>query len=226
MMQLSYKEVWDTLSSVNVNDFKKKKGSLDYLSWSAAYMILMKYYPYAEYEFEPEEHLDNGSVMCHCTIRIGNLQRKMFLAVMDYQNKSIVNPTQQQIQNTRMRCLVKCIAMYGLGFYIYDGSSLPYQEEELPDEAKDLSEGQIASEPVAKFLWTKVGGQDVGADTAEDYLKLITPDLKNPANVMHKKAYDRNRDNIRSVYDSLDPKDPSAGRFEKLFELYEVTENE
>ena len=58
----------------------------------------------------------------------------MFLAVTDYNNKAIKNPSCVDIANTKMRCLTKCIATgFGLGFYIYKGEGLP-QEEFYNDE--------------------------------------------------------------------------------------------
>ena len=49
----------------------------------------------------------------------------MFLAVMDFKNKAVPNPNAMDINNSRMRCLVKNIAMFGLGLYIYAGEDLP-----------------------------------------------------------------------------------------------------
>tara|TARA_R110000824_G_scaffold158571_1_gene332562 strand:- start:90 stop:419 length:330 start_codon:yes stop_codon:yes gene_type:complete len=49
----------------------------------------------------------------------------MWLPVMDNRNKSIANPSSRDISDARMRCLVKAIAMHGLGAYIYAGEDLP-----------------------------------------------------------------------------------------------------
>jgi len=45
--------------------------------------------------------------------------------VMDHRNKAIVNPTSRDVSDARMRCLVKCIALFGLGFSLYAGEDLP-----------------------------------------------------------------------------------------------------
>jgi hypothetical protein len=49
----------------------------------------------------------------------------MWLPVMDFNNKAIVNPDARQISDAKMRCLVKTCAMFGLGINIYDGSYSP-----------------------------------------------------------------------------------------------------
>ena len=66
----------------------------------------------------------------------------MWLPVMDNRNNSIANPSSRQVSDTKMRCLVKCFALYGLGHYIYAG-------EDIPSESKGLSikhQEQIAKE--------------------------------------------------------------------------------
>ena len=40
------------------------------------------------------------------------------------------NPTSRQISDAKMRCLVKCIAMFGLGHYIFAGEDLPSEQKE------------------------------------------------------------------------------------------------
>jgi hypothetical protein len=56
----------------------------------------------------------------------------MWLPVMDNRNKSIVNGTTRDISDARMRCLVKCVAMFGLGIYLYAGEDLPSSVKDAP----------------------------------------------------------------------------------------------
>ena len=76
----------------------------------------------------------DGSASVHVTVSIGDLARSMWLPVMDYKNNAIANPSARQISDAKMRCLVKCIAMFGLGHYIYAGEDLP-----VSDDKKDSS---------------------------------------------------------------------------------------
>jgi len=58
----------------------------------------------------------------------------MWLPVMDYKNKAIAHPDSRAISDTRMRCLTKCLAMYGLGHYIYAGEDLPLSSDTVEEK--------------------------------------------------------------------------------------------
>ena len=137
---VTFKEIWETLSNVNVNEDKEQKRGLTYLSWAWACHTLMKYYPQAKYEFtmfncgEHSNEKDvcyysDGTCMVECTMDIDGNQRVMWLPVMDYRNNAIPKPPARAISDTKMRCLVKCISMFGLGAYIYAGEDLPKGEQ-------------------------------------------------------------------------------------------------
>ena len=51
---------------------------------------------------------------------------------MDYKNQPIITPDSRQVSDNRMRCLVKNMAMFGLGISLYMKFS-----DDLPDEDKD-----------------------------------------------------------------------------------------
>lgn len=134
------REIWDTLSKIDVSEHIEHKGGLSYLSWAWAWGTLMEYYPEAEYHFsqfaQPTEAgaiapaLDvliypDKSCAVHCLVTIGDVTRKMWLPVMDFRNKAISSPTSRDISDAKMRALVKCLAMLGLGHYIYAGEDLP-----------------------------------------------------------------------------------------------------
>ena len=72
----------------------------------------------------------DGSASVHVTVSIGDLARSMWLPVMDNRNNAISNPTSRQISDAKMRCLVKCIAILGLGHYIFAGEDLPSEKKE------------------------------------------------------------------------------------------------
>jgi len=141
-------DIWKTLSSIDVSKKIEKKGNLSYLSWAWAWGVLMDEYPEAQYTFEPPVFYENGSCEVWVSVTIGEHTRQMWLPVMDYKNKSIQFPSSRDISDTRMRCLVKCLAMFGLGHYIYAGEDIP--SVSLPD-AKDTISGQkIDEEKVTK----------------------------------------------------------------------------
>ncbi len=120
-----FSDIWKTLSAVDCSKNIDKKMNLSYLSWAWAWATLMDYYPDAQYSFKKEVVFDDGSMEVECSITIHGHTRFMWLPVMDHRNNAIKNPDARKISDTKMRCLVKCIAMFGLGLYIYAGEDIP-----------------------------------------------------------------------------------------------------
>lgn len=136
--KLTYGEVWETLSKVDVSKHTEEKMKLTYLSWSRMWMLLCENYPQAQYEFVdfdgvPYKTLPDGTAEVVTRIMIDDLVREMRLPVMDYKNNPVVNPHARQVSDNAMRCLVKCVAMFGLGISVFTGMA----EETLPDESID-----------------------------------------------------------------------------------------
>ncbi len=149
-MTKKMQDVWSCLSEVNANEYKEKRGSFDYLSWSDAWCLLMEHYPDATYEFKSWEY-ENKNGLRHwrdiclypdmtasveCSITIEGTTRSMWLPIMDYRNQPIVKPSSTDINKSKMRCLVKCIAMFGLGIYIFAGEDLPSSKDDDAGEVK------------------------------------------------------------------------------------------
>ena len=63
--------------------------------------------------------------MVECTITIEGEPYTESLYVMDNNNNAIINPTMKEINKTQKRCLVKALALAGLGLSIYAGEDLP-----------------------------------------------------------------------------------------------------
>ena len=136
--KLTYGDVWETLSKVDVSKHTEEKMKLTYLSWSRMWMLLCENYPQAQYEFVdfdgvPYKTLPDGTAEVVTRITIDELAREMRLSVMNYKNEAIVNPNSRQVSDNGMRCLVKNVAMFGLGISVFTGMA----DETLPDEAKD-----------------------------------------------------------------------------------------
>jgi len=159
---------FEKLLSLNVNDKteKRKQGSteLTYLSWSFAWAEFKKVYEDAFYEVVknpqglPYFHDDSGA-MCYTKVTAGGITHEMWLPVMDGANKAMKKEpyeyttsygkkkveayTMFDVNKTVMRCLVKNLAMFGLGLYIYSGEDLPEPVKEEPyDILKVLTEEQ------------------------------------------------------------------------------------
>jgi len=134
------REIWNTLSAIDVGDKIKEKNGLKFLSWAWAWGVLMEHYPDSKYEFDDPVMLPDGSCEIWVTVSVNGLERRMFLPVMDYKNKSIINPNSRDISDTRMRCLTKCLAMFGLGHYIYAGEDIPRESQEVVDTRKKTAD--------------------------------------------------------------------------------------
>ena len=66
--------------------------------------------------------------------------RTMWLPVMNNKNQAIVRPDARQISDNMQRCMVKCIAMLGLGLYVYAGEDLPKSDKE---EAESVDRSNV-----------------------------------------------------------------------------------
>ena len=125
-------QVWETLSAINVNEKAEKKMGLTYLSWAWAWNALMEHYPENTYQTAEEKYFPNGSCEVGVTVTVkdgdNEISRYMWLPVLDHNNKAVPNPDAFLINKNKMRCLVKCISMFGLGLYIYAGEDLPKAE--------------------------------------------------------------------------------------------------
>jgi hypothetical protein len=140
--------VWHNLSEINVSEHIEKKGNLSYLSWTWAWQTLMDIYPCSHFSFGENTVYPDGSVEVHCTVTVvcstdseKSVSRSMWLPVMDNRNNAVINPNSRQVSDTKMRALVKCIALHGLGLYIYAGSDLP--ESEAAELKKPLTGEQV-----------------------------------------------------------------------------------
>jgi len=148
---MKMQEIWNKLSAIDVNKHTEKKGQFKYLGWNFAISTIMEHYPDVTYDFlhytdsngMVKDYIvyPDGSCSVECVVNIGDNTKKMWLAVTDFNNKPIKNPSCVDIANTKMRCLTKCIATgFGLGFYIYKGEGLPqeefYTEEQTAEFAK------------------------------------------------------------------------------------------
>ena len=135
--ELTFKEIWDTLHNVDVSKHTEEKMNLTYLSWARAWMLLMESYPQAKYTFVdydglPYRNLPDGTAEVITQVQIDNHTRSMALPIMDYKNNPVVNPNARQVNDNRMRCLVKNLAMFGLGMSVF-----AVWDDHLPSEDKD-----------------------------------------------------------------------------------------
>lgn len=130
------------LAAINVNDHVEKKNGLTYLSWAWALDQLLRRDPDASWSY-PEPIRFGETMMVLCTVTAFGKQRTAQLPVMDHRNKPIPNPDAFQVNTAMQRCLVKAIALHGLGLYIYAGEDVP------PDEAQAMADKMAADKKLS-----------------------------------------------------------------------------
>ena len=135
---MSEQSNFEKLAAINVNDKIEKKNGLSYLSWAWAVDQLLRHDPTATWAYnEPTQW--GGTVMVSCTVTAFGKPMTMQLPVMDHRNKAIANPDAFAVNTAMQRCLVKAIALHGLGLYIYAGEDLPLEENEDAAWAEEVA---------------------------------------------------------------------------------------
>lgn len=135
------KGIYETLREVNVNEHTEKKGNLTYLSWVWALDQLYLHYPTAEVEVHKNPDgwpywTDGRTCWVDVEVKIPTMastfmsRREYAYPIMNYQNKSIPldKVTSFDVNTSIQRAITRCIARFGLGFYIYAGEDLPPEE--------------------------------------------------------------------------------------------------
>ena len=157
------KNIFEKLNSLDVNSHVKKKKNLSYLSWTYAWAETKKLYPDVSYKVKqfgenqlPYVYDENTGYMVFTSITIEGTTYDMWLAVMDNSNKAMKKEpytydtynkkdirveaaTMFDINNAIMRCLVKNLAMFGLGLYLYAGEDLPLGDDNSESEKPKLT---------------------------------------------------------------------------------------
>ena len=88
------KTIFETLSSINVNDKTEKKSGLTYLSLAWAFSEFQKVCPNATYEILKNAQglpyfADESGAMVYTRVTVGNITHEMWLPVMDGANRAM-----------------------------------------------------------------------------------------------------------------------------------------
>jgi hypothetical protein len=122
------------LSGINVNDHIEKKGQFSYLSWPYAVAQLRLACPDATWEVRRFDGLpflktENGYFV-EVAVTVEGVTLSQLHPVLDARNKPIGEPTVFDLNTSLQRCLVKAIALHGLGLSVYAGEDLPASRED------------------------------------------------------------------------------------------------
>ena len=166
-VEAEQKALFEKLVQLDVSNRTEEKNGLTYLSWAWAWQEFKLKCPDSTYSiktFHDETGIekpylrDRYGIMVFTSITAKGITYEMWLPVMDGANKAmkdepytykvktnkgetlektVAAATMFDINKTIMRCLVKNIAMFGLGLYIYAGEDLP-AELEFPIGEKQI----------------------------------------------------------------------------------------
>jgi hypothetical protein len=134
---MEFKEIWGVFAAIDKADLpiaKKGNMGLDYLSWAHALHLAISEFPELTFNCDKEKVYDDGTMMVYASVTISDHTREMWLPVMDNRNNAIVQANARQISDNKMRCLVKCLALFGLGLNVYAGEDLNYLDEATPEQ--------------------------------------------------------------------------------------------
>lgn len=130
-----------------------EKVILDYLSWAVAWELVKCEDEEATFEYvEGPNGLPcfpfGNHVFVKTQVTFKGKTQTMWSSVMDYRNNSIPNPTPRDICDALARCLVKNIALFGIGLSLYQ------------KEGKQHFEPTAEQQNMILSLITAVYGQD------------------------------------------------------------------
>ena len=159
---------FDALYEMNLGDKIEKKDNLSYLTWSEAWKAFKEVYPSATFRVitNPDTKLPyfvdpQIGIMVFTEVTADDLTQQCFLPVLnssmkpmrleaynytvyDKQNKRQIEKTCEaanafDLNKTIMRCLVKNLALFGLGLKLYQGEDIPCENQ---DDAADQKKAQ------------------------------------------------------------------------------------
>ena len=130
----TYKEIYESLSKV---DFTKKtdgptktgkKGQFTYVKWAYAVDEFNKRFPQHHVEF-PEHKIKtfaNGTQEIYCKVSVDECYKEIWFPVTKSDSKTpLINGGCYDMNTNKMRAMVKCMALFGLGIQVYkDGTTV------------------------------------------------------------------------------------------------------
>ena len=148
---------------ININERLEKKGNLSYLSWAHAWGEAIRIDPNATFHVSTFDRGDgvtqvymdvNGTALVWVTVTINGKPMTCQLPVMDNKNKAIPNPDAFAVNTAIMRCMVKAIALHGLGLYVYAGEDLPdVDDKPEPKKPEPKPEPKQEAKPLVSTDW-------------------------------------------------------------------------
>ena len=177
---MTKKSVFETLSNIEINlDNIEKKGKFNYISWAAAWQDVSQKYPDATFAKRLSEV--NGFVEVDVTIE-GKTLTEQF-PILNYSNKPVQNPNAFDINTAFQRGLVKCLAYFGYGLFIYKGEEIPTINE-INEKIEDVKYEDIEQQNKFDGLQVRINNLtqedfDNQKDEIRDEMKSLSKEHRN-----------------------------------------------
>ena len=177
---MTKKSVFETLSNIEINpDNIEKKGKFNYISWAAAWQDVSQKYPDATFAKRLSEV--NGFVEVDVTIE-GKTLTEQF-PILNYSNKPVQNPNAFDINTAFQRGLVKCLAYFGYGLFIYKGEDIPTINE-INEKIEDVKYEDIEQQNKFDGLQVRINNLtqqdfDNQKDEIRDEMKSLSKEHRN-----------------------------------------------
>ena len=210
-------ELFRYFNTLDVTGHIEKKNGLSYLSWPFAVQEARRKCPDFSFSIQtfngyPYQFDPKTGYMVYTTVTMGGVTIPMWLPVMDSSNKAMKDApyeyevydkfkkqytkkkveaaTMFEINKTIMRCLVKNMAMFGLGLHIYAGEDLPETVELYDSVGKTVEpiiEEILVVAKAKKDELNKLGKEIKGIDnwgaTVIGDILFTSCKTKNPNNI-------------------------------------------
>jgi len=156
------------LNAIDISQHVERKGEFTYLSWPYAVQQLRLADPNATWEvrrFDGLPYLKTETgFFVEVAVSVQGMTLSQVHPVLDGKNHPILEPTCFDVNTAIARCLVKAIALHGLGLSVYCGEDLPDEPRpktpvsELPSQSRATA---------AQLRYIKRLIEDTGSDLAK-----------------------------------------------------------
>lgn len=189
------------LAAIDVSKYVEKKGQFSYLSWPFAVHQLRTESPSATWEVKRFDGLPYLATpmgfFVEVSVTVEGITLSQIHPVLNARNQPIQAPTPFDINTSIQRCLVKAIALHGLGLGIYAGEDLPKEQAGSSptsgayDTLDDVRKAQAQSRFEVIIDADKAGDIDIAAEVfyevEDNEMKLAIWELLKPFSALRRK---------------------------------------
>ena len=169
---------FNRFAALDVQGYLEKKGQFTYLSWAHAVAILRMHDPAATWQVKRFDGLPflrtETGYFVEVAVTVQGIELSQIHPVLDGKNRVIAEPTAFEINTSIQRCLVKAIALHGLGISVYANEDLANLVEASNDPvAPDLPQPEPPAPAKPKASVTPLPGEGRISQAQMKYLESL-----------------------------------------------------